>query len=54
MQKRDAEIIAKALLELWQYAAEIQHKVPPEEAFRLLYQRLDERWVEADQRSNAD
>lgn len=39
------------LLELWEYAAEIQHKVPKSEAFDLLFKRLDEMWIEAENRS---
>ena len=54
MQKHEAEIIAKALLEIWEYAAEIQHEVPRDEAFKLLFERLDQRWLEADQIANAE
>lgn len=43
--------IAAKLLELWEYAAEIQHKVPKSEAFDLLFKRLDEMWIEAENRS---
>lgn len=47
MKKQDAHILADALLELWQYAARIQHTVPKDKAFDLLFERIDQRWVEA-------
>lgn len=47
LQRDAAKIKEAALLELWQYAAEIQHRVPAGQAFELLFQRIDEKWLEA-------
>ena len=47
MEKAEAIVAERVLLKLWEYAAEIQHRVPPEEAFRLLFTKLDEQWIEA-------
>lgn len=39
--------VERALLKLWEYAAEIQHKVPRDQAFDLLFERLDQQWRDA-------
>ena len=36
-------------LELWEYAASVQNTHEPHEAFRLLFQRIDEEWCKLDQ-----
>lgn len=47
MEKPEAIVVERALLKLWEYAAEIQHTVPKDQAFDLLFKRLDEQWRDA-------
>jgi hypothetical protein len=47
----DWQDTAAMLLETWELAARLQNEVESDEAFRELFKRIDENWIEANRKA---